>query len=62
MFSEVIVKVFSYFLPVEAKLFLLDAHRIQLKRMSNVLELFRRMFPASIPWEVLLSVLIGVVG
>ena len=60
VFGEVIGKVFSSLLPEEAKLFLLDEKRIQLKRMSNALERFRRMFRVSMQWEVLLSVLIGV--
>ena len=60
IFNEVIVNIFSSLLQVEAKIFCLMRHRIQLKRMSNYLERFRRMLLSRMPWEVFLSVFIGV--
>ena len=62
MLGEVIGKVFSYLLPVEEELVLLDAAAHPVEAHVKTLERFRSMLPVRMPWEVALLVLIAVGG
>ena len=62
LFGELIGKVFSSLLPVEAELFLIDATPHPVEAHVKCFGEFRRMLPVRMPWEVSLSVLIGVGG
>ena len=58
MFGEVIGKILSSLLPVEAELFLIYAtsHPVE----AHALDRFRRMLLVRMTWEDALTVLIGV--